>query len=97
MSAQIISFSAARSNRQRGQRGPLDHPLLFANINIPNRARAARIIASGWSTGATIDAMTRELAALGLDRRAAEGIARTGIAVVSADARAANLWSLPCG
>ena len=73
----------------------LAHPLLasFAAKLSPDVAKAInQVVANGIASGTTTAAMARQIAALGFDRRAAEGIARTGAAALADDARQQMGW-----
>ncbi len=73
----------------------LGHPLLAsitAKLPVATARAIERAIATGMAEGATTAAIAREIAALGIDRRTAEGIARTAAAVVTDDARRRAGW-----
>lgn len=69
----------------------LGHPLL-ASVAAKLPVTTARAIATGMAEGVTTAAIAREIAALGIDRRTADGIARTAAAVVTDDARRRAGW-----
>lgn len=75
--------------------GALAHPLLasFAAKLSPDVAKAInQVVANGIASGTTTAAMARQIAALGFDRHAADGIARTGAAALANDARQQMGW-----
>lgn len=94
----VVTLNARRpaaAPQSVGAGGALAHPLLasFAAKLSPDVAKAInQAVVNGIASGTTTAVMARQIAALGLDRRAAEGIARTGAAALADDARGQMGW-----
>ncbi len=94
MTAIIIPLNTRRAAapmlQAAGSVDPLADPLLsgIAAKLAPEMAQAVRrIIAESVTRGVTTAELTRGIVALGIDRRTASGLARTGTAILAADAR----------
>lgn len=94
MTAIIISLGTHRSTPTTRETArsidPLTHPLLasMAAKLAPSVAQEiGRILSDGVTFSVTTAELARRIVAQGLDRRTAEGLARTGTAIIAADAR----------